>query len=268
MTSVVPQQHARQYTRGLLAANNRAKHWLESWEAIGHRGPADSLLELGCGTAPVLATARGYSCRVGVDIAFRWLIVGKKRLAEAGLDLPLICACAEALPFDEASFDRVVADSVLEHLHDQLQSLNEVKRVLRPEGELLVATPNRLSLGPDPQTGVWAGSLLPESWTARIVKGQGGIPPVRQLLSIFSLRRLLSRAGFGITRIFLPRIPPEQRAQFSTVMNLLMSAYDLVIRFAPSRYALYLFGPLFLAVATKHGRLQLAQNGGRTTSLT
>jgi SAM-dependent methyltransferase len=251
-TTVVPPQHARLYTRGLLAAATRAGDWLQSWEsASGTGGATGVLLDVGCGTAPILVAAQGYSPRVGVDIAFRWLIVGKKRLAEAGVDCPLICACAEALPFAEASFDRAIADSTLEHLRDQRLALREIHRVLRPQGRLFVATPNRFSLGPDPQTGVWAGGLLPKSWTDSIVRRQGGIPPVRRLLSIFSLRCLLRGAGFVQLEIFLPRVPPKLRAQFSPIMNFLMAAYDLVLRFPPTRYMLYLIGPLLHAVVVR-----------------
>jgi len=256
VTSVVPAQHARQYTRGLLAAASRAEDWLRSWEAVGHNGPADSLLEIGCGTAPVLVAAKGYRRRVGVDIAMRWLIVGKKRLAAAGVDLPLICACAEGLPFAEASFDRVVADSVIEHVHDQRRALAEIRRVLRPGGRIFLATPIRLSLGPDPQTGVWAGGWLPKSWTDSVVRRQGGIPPIRRLLTIFSLRRLLLSTGFCGVRIFLPRVPPKQRAQFSPMISFLMAAYDLVLRFPLSRYMLYLIGPLLHAVAIRNEQVE------------
>jgi SAM-dependent methyltransferase len=261
-TAVVPAHHARLYTRGLLAASARAADWLQAWEsASDQEAKAGALLDVGCGTAPILVAAAGYPQRVGVDIALRWLIVGKKRLAEAGVECPLICACAEALPFADASFDRAVADSALEHLRDQPQALAELHRVLRPQGRLFVATPNRFSLGPDPQTGVWGGGMLAKGWTAAIVRRQGGIPPVRRLLSIFSLRRLLRGAGFSQLQIFLPRVPPKLRAQFSPLMNFLMSVYDLVLRFPPTRYMLYLIGPLLHAVAVRED----APNSGRTT---
>jgi len=249
ITSAVPPHHARQYKRSLLAAVPRARAWLDSWEAQAAGATPESLLEIGCGTAPLLLAAEKYRRRIGVDIAFRWLVVAKKRLAEAGLDLPLICACAEALPLPSACFDRVVADSVVEHLTDQRRALSEVRRILRPRGYLFVATPNRFSLGPDPQTGIWAGSLLPQSWTGAIVRQQGGVPPVRHLLSAGELRQLLHASGFEDVQIFLPAIPSAQRAHFSRAMNWLIGLYDLMRRLPISRHLLYLFGPLFHAVA-------------------
>lgn len=249
-TSVVPPQHAQLYKRGLLAAAARAEDWLESWDA-GAGGPGTALLDVGCGTAPLLLAAKNYRLRAGVDIAFRWLVVGKKRLAEAGLELPLLCACAEALPFRDAAFDRVVFDSALEHLRDQPASLAEAHRVLCPRGYVFLATPNRLSVGPDPQTGMWAGGWLPESWTASIVRRAGGIPPVRRLLSVFALRGLLRAARFSQVRISLPGIPARQRALFSPLMKTLIAIYDGVRRFPASRPLLRLVGPLLHATARK-----------------
>jgi GT2 family glycosyltransferase len=50
---------------------------------------------------------------------------------------------AQALPFDDASFDVVVAFATLERLRDQRRFLREAKRVLRPGGWLLASTPDR-----------------------------------------------------------------------------------------------------------------------------
>lgn len=247
-TPAVPKQQALLYKRGLRAAAGRAEHWLHSWEkATSAHG--ESLLDVGCGTAPLLVAAKDYPRRVGIDIAFRWLVVGKKRLAEAGLDLPLICACAEYLPFPSLRFDRVVADSVLEHLRDQPRALAEVRRVLSATGFFFLSTPNRFSLGPDPQTGVWAGGWLPRGWTDALVRRQGGIPPVRSLLNVFSLSRLLRGTGFRQVCVSLPSVSEEQCAHFSPMMRRILAAYDVARRYPVVRHLLYLVGPMFQAVA-------------------
>ena len=253
ITSVVPPQHAQMYKRGLLASAGRSRAWLAEWEAAAG-GSADrggALLEVGCGTAPLLEAARGYTPRCGVDIALRWLVVAKKRLEHAGIDLPLICACAEALPFREPQFDRVVFDSALEHLNDQPKALAEARRVLRLAGNLFVATPNRLSIGPDPQTGVWCGSWLPEKWTAAIVRRQGGIPPVRCLLSERELARLLSEAGFEAVNVFRLQITEAQRARLSPLQRRLLNLYEASVRVPGLTQVLRRIGPLLHGVARK-----------------
>ncbi len=260
ITSVVPPKHAQEYKRGLMAGVARAESWLQAWESERRRSTSSpaaaepqqaSLLEIGCGTGPVLAAATNYASRIGVDIALRWLVVAKKRLEQERLDVPLVCACAEALPFRDGAFDRVVCDSALEHFRDQSEGLAQIHRVMRPQAALFIATPNRFSIGPDPQTGIPAGSLLPASWTAAIVTRQGGIPPKRRLLSARKLHELLADSGFRDIRLFLPTIPPAQRAHFSALMRAAIAAYDLARRAPVSRHLLRLIGPLFQAIARK-----------------
>ncbi len=53
------------------------------------------------------------------------------------------------LSFPPASFDLVVSFQVIEHVWDVPAYLASLRRVLRPGGELLVSTPNRLTFTPD-----------------------------------------------------------------------------------------------------------------------
>ncbi|MDO3645813.1 class I SAM-dependent methyltransferase [Nocardia mangyaensis] len=57
-----------------------------------------------------------------------------------------------ALPLDDESVDVVVNFQVIEHLWDQAQFLRECLRVLRPGGELLISTPNRITFSPGRDT--------------------------------------------------------------------------------------------------------------------
>jgi SAM-dependent methyltransferase len=53
----------------------------------------------------------------------------------------LVGDAEEALPFDDASFDRVIAIHVLEHLRNLPAALQEVRRVLRPGGAFAIVIP-------------------------------------------------------------------------------------------------------------------------------
>ncbi|MQY23259.1 class I SAM-dependent methyltransferase [Nocardia macrotermitis] len=56
------------------------------------------------------------------------------------------------LPLEDDSVDVVVNFQVIEHLWDQGQFLRECLRVLRPGGELLISTPNRITFSPGRDT--------------------------------------------------------------------------------------------------------------------
>jgi ubiquinone/menaquinone biosynthesis C-methylase UbiE len=250
-TAVVPQHHARQYTRGLFAAEARSEAQLI--ERLRESGSVSGpFLEIGCGTAPFLIAAkRQFGQVVGVDIALRWLIVAKKRLEQAGVKAPLICACAEALPFPEPYFRTALFDSTIEVVTNQQKSLSEVKRVLLPGGDLWITTPNRFSLGPDPHLGIWAGGFLPDRWMAAYARKQGAIPPKRNLLNAQSLKRLLKEAAFERVQVSVPSIPEAHRNQLSGAARQLISLYNISRRIGIVRWILQLIGPLLQATARK-----------------
>ncbi len=258
LTTVVPLFQARAFTRALLSAVPRSSHSLERWRAecqsLGTAADtaSGSLLEIGCGTAPLLvAASRQYRQVVGIDVAFRWLVLAKKRLAEAGVDAPVVCANAEGLPFTPGAFDDVALDSTIEHLRDQPLALSEAHRVMRAGGCLLVATPNKKSLGPDPHAGLWAGGWLPEAAIGWWVRRKGGIPPRRRLLSRRTLGKALMTAGFDRPRVFVPSVPAAQRDGFSPVLRRVIDVYNGVARTPPGRAVLLRIGPLLHAVARK-----------------
>jgi len=252
ITSVVPPKHAQQYKRSLMAGVPRAQGWLAQWERMAACAlPGGALLDIGCGTGPLLVAARNYRLRAGVDIALRWLVVAKKRLQQEKLDLPLFCACAEALPFAKPQFDRVVLDSTIEHVRSSTVTLRQAYGVIPAGGALFLATPNRRSVGPDPHTGILCGSFLPELWTAALVRRSGGIPPKRKLLVPAEVRSLLEREGFAEVRMALPEIAAGQQAHFSGWLKLAIGAYELARRLPISKQVLAAVGPLLLATARK-----------------
>jgi ubiquinone/menaquinone biosynthesis C-methylase UbiE len=61
----------------------------------------------------------------------------QKRILERRPDVTLLRAPAEDLPFNDNSFDTVVATLVLCAVDDQPRALRELRRVLRPGGRLL-----------------------------------------------------------------------------------------------------------------------------------
>ena len=101
-----------------------------------------SVLDLACGTGYGTAELATRAARVvGVDIA-----VDALHSALAGYSSPNVSwtqASGTELPFATSTFDVVVAFEVIEHLVHQKELLQETKRVLRPNGCLIVSTPNR-----------------------------------------------------------------------------------------------------------------------------
>lgn len=97
----------------------------------------DSLLDIGCWTGQLVASLR--SCHiVGVDIASEPLHVAKKLYPEVSF----FKASVLKLPFPEATFSAVAFSDVIEHLPTgaEKRALKEIRRVIKPEGKLLLTT--------------------------------------------------------------------------------------------------------------------------------
>jgi ubiquinone/menaquinone biosynthesis C-methylase UbiE len=132
-----------------LWAEHVARYALAARFAQGRR-----VLDLGCGTGYGTADlARVASAAVGVDLAPDAIGYALSHFPAARF---LECS-ASAVPFPPASFDLVTAFEVIEHLRDWRALLAEARRVLVPNGLLIVSTPNkryyaeaRAKSGPNP----------------------------------------------------------------------------------------------------------------------
>lgn len=115
-------------------------------EVLEHAGlePGLEVLDLGCGWAYGTHWARVSGCAVaGVDLALDQLRWARAALPDAA-GLRLTQANAKALPFPDASFDRVISVEMMEHVFrpDRGRVAAEIARVLKPGGRVSISTPN------------------------------------------------------------------------------------------------------------------------------
>jgi SAM-dependent methyltransferase/uncharacterized protein YbaR (Trm112 family) len=215
ITPETPPHDVVSNTTRLLNAVGRAEATLAGWDTSFGEVRGETLLDVGCGTAPLLVASRSrFRQAIGIDVGMRWLVVAKRRLLELGVEAPQVAACGEALPFRDGTFDAVTMDSFLEIAKDADAAAREAHRVLRPRGRIYVQTPNRFSIGPDPHIGVPAGGYLPQGIVNTIAKQKMARPPLRHFFSYASLGRALRRGGFARVRTQLPAVSDGQRAQF------------------------------------------------------
>lgn len=104
------------------------------------------LLDFGCGSGVQSLLFRDDFDRVvGVDVAEGQLAAFARRIAARGLAdrfLPVLYD-GRRLPLAAHSMDCAVSFEVLEHVEDERAALDEIRRVLRPGGSLLLSVPNR-----------------------------------------------------------------------------------------------------------------------------
>lgn len=106
-----------------------------------------SVIDIGCGEgygAAMLARTAGRV--LGVDIAPE--VVAHALAAYREPDLSFEVMDSGLLEVPDASFDLAVSFQVVEHLADVTGYFSEIARVLRPGGEAMITTPNRLTISP------------------------------------------------------------------------------------------------------------------------
>jgi 2-polyprenyl-3-methyl-5-hydroxy-6-metoxy-1,4-benzoquinol methylase len=142
------------------------------------------LLEVGCGGGVVLKILSDLGWEAeGLD--FDPAAVANAR--RKGLNVRL--GRLEAQGFAGGRFDAIVMSHLIEHVHDPRGLLRECRRLLDPEGTLVVLTPNAESLGHRVFQAAWF-PLEP--------------PRHLQIFNMLNLRKLVEEAGFSVFRLATP----------------------------------------------------------------
>jgi ubiquinone/menaquinone biosynthesis C-methylase UbiE len=124
---------------------------------------------------------------IGLDPSARLLSMAQQVHGSGAASTRLIEGSAEALPLEDASFDAVVTTWTLCTIPDVIVALQEMRRVLKPSGELLFVEHGR---SPDQKVRRWQDRLTP------VWKRLGGGCHLNR-----PIRELLEQSGFRIERI-------------------------------------------------------------------
>ncbi len=125
----------------------RMNFWMKYWGGhvrametkLGRKG---RLLDIGCalGLFQLAAEKQGWQT-VGVELSAEQAAYGREKF---GLDIRT--GFFEEMDFPPASFDVITLWSVIEHVKDPRTFLQNVRRLLKPDGLLILQTPNQNSL--------------------------------------------------------------------------------------------------------------------------
>ncbi len=141
-------------------------------KAEGAKTPI-KILDVGCGTGANLEMLSEFGNAEGVDVSADALSFCRER----GLS-NVKPGEAEALPYEDQSFDLVTGLDVVEHLDDDIHGLREMHRVLRTGGRALVFVPAFMFL-----------------WGV-----QDDISHHRRRYTLKNLKQVISKAGLQVER--------------------------------------------------------------------
>ncbi len=105
------------------------------------------VLEIGVGTGiDHLQFAKAGAILTGIDITPKSIELTKKNLELHGYHSNLLVADAKSLPFPDNTFDIVYSFGVLHHTPNTQKAIDEIYRVLKPEGKTIIALYHKYSL--------------------------------------------------------------------------------------------------------------------------
>jgi SAM-dependent methyltransferase len=202
-----PVDHADWNYHGLLGYVSRRRYNLVV--RLLNREPVEKLLEVGFGSGVFLPELRKH-CRelYGVDSHECGDRVARA-LQENGVEATLKRAAAEAMPFEDESFDCIVAVSTLEFVTDLPRAVRELSRILRPDGRAIVVVPGdhplldfglRVVAGTDARRdfGDRRAGVIPALEDAFRIERRLGWPPLFGPLQVYKAVRLEPRKALAL----------------------------------------------------------------------
>ncbi|HEY2933173.1 MAG TPA: class I SAM-dependent methyltransferase [Acidobacteriota bacterium] len=140
-----------------------ARRWVQYWSSTESRNrvlltqfrevvslgfEGKTVLDVGCGSAGLAASIISEGGHyAGLDYSPYVLQMGHLWLRRNGINPLLVRGSGSELPLRDHAFDYIFAFDVIEHLEgglpQQLQFLQELRRVIRPSGMIFLTTPNK-----------------------------------------------------------------------------------------------------------------------------
>jgi tRNA (uracil-5-)-methyltransferase TRM9 len=171
--------------------------------ALADRWAGGRLLNIGCGHGADFLPFSAKFNLVGLDFSAEMIKMARRYAHKFNFPVQLLVADARQLPFAENAFDWAIAIATYHHLQgrsDQMQALEELRRILKPGGEAFITVWNRS------QPRFWfKGHEVPLPWKAK----EGVIYRYYYLFTFREIQRLVLKAGFQVLQS-----APETRYHF------------------------------------------------------
>ena len=109
----------------------------------------ERVLDAGCGDGSILFSLKKHFdiSLIGADFSEAALLNAEKNSIRHNALLETYKADTRCLPFDENSINKIFSLGVIEHLNDPETAVKELSRCLKPNGILILMTPNKFSFG-------------------------------------------------------------------------------------------------------------------------
>jgi SAM-dependent methyltransferase len=179
----------------------------EDYEDISHLFSLDQIhrsgelvLDAGCGTDAfgIRLAKRGYRA-IGIDISRKECEFVLNRTEKEGVCFPILIGDLEGLPFKSESFDNIFCGAVLHHFHNFNPALEEMIRILKKGGRIILVDPN----GSNP---LWGLYFLANRLSIRWFKRRGYLTINERLRSVKAYSKALEKREVNEIKVHILKI--------------------------------------------------------------
>jgi len=154
-----------------LGVEKKGEQYYRKAQEIFNNPCSMRILDAGCGDGSVaLRFAIAGADVVGVDIDCEFIEIAQLHAKEEYPQISANFICADLCDrsvLKAADFDLIICIDVIEHVSSGTEYLENLKKLLRPNGKIWLFTPNRFALTniiADPHYQLFGLTLLPNSW--------------------------------------------------------------------------------------------------------
>ncbi len=192
-----------------------------AWKYLLDLKPGGKALDFGCGWSNIsVCLSRSFGEVYGMDLTWerlKFLSMKAKALGRKNIKT-ILGGDTPHFPFKDNFFDLVVLNGVLEWVPEsrkgdprevQKALLKEIRRILKPDGQLYVGIENRVGFlyfmgQPEDHTGLPFGSLMPRPLQNIYSKVKRGRPYRTYIYSKSGYQKLMRESGFPEVKLYSP----------------------------------------------------------------
>lgn len=151
------------------------------------------VLEVGCGVGDFSIYLSNYAFEViGIDFSAEAIRIGNEKIKCNNSKAILKQMDAQNLLFNADEFDIIISCECLEHLPDPKSALNEMYRVLKPGGNIILTTEN--------YSNAMAYLVLYNRLINRPYDSGSGVQPIENFFVFWKVKKMFKDAGFSKIR--------------------------------------------------------------------
>lgn len=212
-------------------SKSRIQHYLDY---INYDIQGKKALVVGTGTGAQVIALNQLGCKDlhGIEPYAPGLELTKLKVSEVGLDpVHFTDDVAEALPYEDESFDFVYCFTVVEHVQNVKKSLDEMVRCLKPGGYAIINTPD-YNHPYEPHYKVPAPTFLGNFCTKIFIKLIGRNASFVNTLQLVTRRKIdkILRTHSNITYLRLIKPYPKKKKSKNMILKVLNGINNLSLR--------------------------------------